>query len=130
MDNHHSTVIDSIFFDVIDYTYTDDVRNVVVLANDNVIHIYSDYVRNFNGLDFWITPSEAVRELFGEYHQSVYGRFFGLLLTAMHKHASPTPIRNICLGDVARAYEGLKSRDGELADQIASGTYFLSRGSS
>lgn len=66
------------FFDIVDYTYKDGVKNATVLANDKLIQIHSNYVRNFNSLDFWIVPSEAVEELFGEYHHSVYGRFFGL----------------------------------------------------
>lgn len=119
--------IDDIHFDVCKFTYADGIREIIIHSVGEEFKITGTEVTQLAGLDFWIVPSGPIESLFGEHYKSVYSRFFGVLLKALHKHNSSMPIHGICLGDIARAYEDGKGRESELADEIASGAYVPSR---
>ncbi len=123
--------LDEFFFAVRDYNFTDDVRNICIRTSNSDVTV--DLVR-IGDPDFWMILSGPVNEILGQYYNSAYVRFFGALLEALHKHASAMPIQNICLGDIVRAvtrdYEHGTRDVNELADQIASGAYFLKRSGS
>ncbi len=119
--------INDIHFDVCKFTYADGIREIVIQGVGGEFKITGTEVTQFADLDFWIVPSGPIESLFEGHYKSVYSRFSGVLLKALHKHNSSMPIHGICLGDIAQAYEDGKGRDSELADEIASGAYVPSR---
>ena len=110
--------INEIFFDINHFLYTEKARELTVTRNSELINISEQQVGD---KDIWIVLGDGVHELLKEHHHGVYGRFFGILLAALHEHDSEMPIRAICMGDVHHALE--HSTTELLANAIASGTY-------
>lgn len=114
--------ITEIFFDVHDFLHTERVREITIVCNEELVKISETQVGD---TDLWIVLSHGVRAFLKENHHDAYSMFFGVLLTALHKHNSAMPIRGICMGDVLHALEYSTTRG--LADAIASGTYTPTR---
>lgn len=112
--------INEIFFDICDFSHTDHVREITVFCHEELIKITEQKV---DDTDLWIVQPSGVRAILKENHHEVYAMFFGILLTALHKHNTRMPVHEVCMGDVEYAFEDPSNRLRKLADAIASGTY-------
>ncbi|WP_146010169.1 hypothetical protein [Burkholderia sp. WAC0059] len=117
--------IDNTYFDICEFIYSDDVREIVISLKGDLLRVGEVRVGDS---DVWIVPSGKLASALEGLYKSVYPMFFGILLEALHRHHATVPIYGIYFRDVDRSFENGEGNFHRLIEEIASDKYKSGRG--
>lgn len=113
----------NIFFEITDYKFTKDVREVTIRIDGQTCTLSET---QFGNTDLWIVQSYELEQLLKQHFKPFQPMFFGMLLRELHIQNALMPIKNVCLDDLDIAFQQGNSRLDLLAQKIASHSYVAS----
>jgi hypothetical protein len=108
------------YFDILEFIHMDEVREITIFLNRASVTIRETRVKD---TDLWIVLSNNLENALKDRFRSAYPMFFGILLTALHKHQTTMPIHGICLEDVDYYFDNKGLGWPQLAEEIATRKY-------
>ncbi|MDQ0081032.1 hypothetical protein J2W35_001369 [Variovorax boronicumulans] len=105
-------------FDVCDFLYSDNVREITISIEGKVIKICEE---RFGVTSVWIVPGLELERVLKDRFRSFYPMFFGILLETLHRENAKPPINEVRFNDLDLAFE--KNDLQSLADCLAAGAY-------